>query len=165
MADEDSFEEFYQSTRHRVVTVLYALSGNLADAQDASQEAYARAWQRWDTVGSYADPEGWVRTVGYRLVLSRFRKIRNGFAAYRRHGAPASAPPPSDDVMLLVAALRELPEEQRYAITLHHLADLSVQQVAERTGVSANTVKARLVRGRRRLAEVLDVQLQEASHA
>ena len=64
MAD---FEEFYQATRHRLVTFLYAMSGDRADAQDAAQEAYVRAWQRWSSISAYDDPEAWLRTVGYRL--------------------------------------------------------------------------------------------------
>ncbi len=149
------YAEFYDSTWHRVVTYLYAVSGDLSTAQDLAQEAYARAWQRWSTVGQYADPEAWVRTVGYRLCLNRWRKARNRLRAYRRHGAADDAPAPSEDTVALVAALRELPPEQRDAIALHHLLDLPVDDVARQTGVSPNTVKARLTRGRRRLAELL----------
>ncbi|HYN92896.1 MAG TPA: sigma-70 family RNA polymerase sigma factor [Pilimelia sp.] len=166
MAAGESFEQFYEMTRHRVVTVLYALSGNMADAQDAAQEAYSRAWLRWDTLASYDDPEAWVRTVGHRLVLNRFRKVRNGIRAYRRHGPPEAARPPSEDVVALVAALRQLPADQRMAIVLHHLVDLPVAEVATQTQTSVNTVKTRLARGRRALAAILGSPLQEeVSHA
>ncbi len=50
--------------------------------------------------------------------------------------------------MALVAALRRLPEAQRTAIVLHHLCDLSVEQIAAETGAAAGTIKARLSRGR-----------------
>lgn len=79
------YTEFYEGTWHRVLTYLYAVSGDRSTAQDLAQEAYARAWQRWDTVGEYADPEAWVRTVGYRLCLNRWRKARNRLKAYRGH--------------------------------------------------------------------------------
>ena len=113
MARDNDFEDFYQSTRHRVVTVLYALSGNMADAQDATQEAYARAWQQWSKVGGYASPEAWVRTVARRIQLNRWRKIRNGLRAHRRHGVEPAVEPPSENTTALVAALRQLPVEQR----------------------------------------------------
>jgi RNA polymerase sigma-70 factor (ECF subfamily) len=166
MVDDSGFAHFYEATRHRMVTVLYALGGDLADAQDASQEAYARAWQQWNRLQTYDDPEAWVRTVGYRLLLNRIRKIRNGLRAYRRHGANDAVPPPSEDVVALVAGLRRLPEDQRLAIVLHHLVDLSVVDVAAQTGVPINTVKARLARGRRALADLVGASLQEeATHA
>jgi RNA polymerase sigma-70 factor (sigma-E family) len=161
MPAEDAFEDFYQSTRHRTVTVLYALGGDLHEAQDAAQEAYARAWQRWDRIGGYDDPEAWVRTVGHRLLMNRWRKIRNGFAAYRRHGPADPTAGPSEDGVALVTALRRLPADQRTAIVLHHLLDLPVADVARQTGAPPNTVKARLARGRRALAELLGTTLPE----
>lgn len=166
MRDESSFEGFYQASRHRVVTMLYALGGDLAEAQDAAQEAYARAWQRWAKISTYEDPEAWVRTVGYRLLMNRWRKVRNSLAAYRRHGATGITDPPSENVVALVTALRQLPEEQRYAIVLHHLMDLPVVDVAAQTEVSINTVKSRLARGRKSLAKLLGVVLpEEVAHA
>lgn len=161
MAGDEGFEEFYRGTRHRVVTVLYALSGDLAEAQDAAQEAYVRAWQRWSTISEYADAEAWVRTVGHRLLVSRWRKIRNGLVAYRRHGAAPAAGPPSENTVALVAALRRLPAEQRQAIVLHHLADLSVADIAAQAGIPTGTVKARLARGRKTLAALLDTTFPE----
>ncbi len=164
--NDGSFDEFYRVTQHRVGTFLYALCGDLGEAQDAAQEAYARAWQRLSTIAAYDDPEAWVRTVGYRLVINRWRKARNRITAYRRHGPGQAVAPPGEDVVALVAALRQLPPEQRLAITLHHLLDLPVAEVARQTGVPANTIKARLARGRRTLAQLLNTDLsEEPTHA
>jgi RNA polymerase sigma-70 factor (ECF subfamily) len=46
--------------------------GDFAEAEDAVQEAYARAWQRWGRVSGYADPTAWVRTVAHRVAVSRY---------------------------------------------------------------------------------------------
>ncbi|MCO1596250.1 SigE family RNA polymerase sigma factor [Micromonospora sp. RHAY321] len=161
MEKDEGFEEFYRATRHRVVTVLYALGGDLHEAQDAAQEAYVRAWQRWQRIADYDDPEAWVRVVGHRLLQNRWRKIRNGITAHRRHGPPTVAGPPSENTVALVAALRRLSPEQREAIVLHHLADLSVADIATQVGVPVGTVKARLARGRNALAPLLGTTLPE----
>jgi RNA polymerase sigma-70 factor (sigma-E family) len=153
--EERDFDEFYRATWHRVITFLYAVSGDLSEAQDAAQEAYVRTWQRWSTVSRYDDPEAWVRTVGYRMTVDRWRKARNRVRAHRRHGEAAPVAPPSDDAVALAAALRDLPDRQRQVVALHHLLDLSVIDVAEQVGMSASTVKALLVRGRQALAEKL----------
>jgi len=158
---EADFDVFYRTTRHRVVTTLYALTGDLGTAQDAAQEAYARAWQRWSQLADYDDPEAWVRTVARRICLSAWRKARNGYKAYRRHGTAPPAGAPGDDTMALVAALRRLPTEQRVAIALHHLLDLPVAEVARETGTSVSTVKSRLARGRRTLSALLAEDLTE----
>jgi RNA polymerase sigma-70 factor (ECF subfamily) len=103
--DADSFDSFYRATRQRLYDCLYALTGDGAEAQDAVHEAYARAWQRWGTVGTYDDPEAWVRTVARRITISRWRRTRNRLAAHRRAGPPAPVPEPSAQTPVLVAAL------------------------------------------------------------
>ncbi len=155
MADHIGFDEFYTGTRHRLVTFLYAMTGDRAEAQDAAQEAYVRAWQRWSAVSAYDDPEAWLRTVAYRLCVNHWRKARNRVRAYLRHGTGPDAASPHPDTVALIAALRQLPVGERQAIAMHHLMDLSVADVAAQTGVPVNTVKTRLVRGRRALAGVI----------
>jgi RNA polymerase sigma-70 factor (ECF subfamily) len=152
---ESGFDEFYQGSRQRVVAFLYAMSGDRGEAQDAAQEAYVRAWQRWSTISTYEDPEAWVRKVGYNLCASRFRKARNRVVAYRRHGADAAVAPPSEDTVVLVAALKRLPVRERQVIVLHHLLDMSVADIAAQTGTPANTIKSQLVRGRQALAAMV----------
>ena len=70
------FDSFYGATARRVVRHAYALTGNIADAQDIAQEAFARAWQRWDSVRACDSPEAWVRRVATNLATSRFRRDR-----------------------------------------------------------------------------------------
>lgn len=156
MAGGEGFDEFYRGSQHRVITFLFAMTGDLSEAQDIAQESYERAWRRWAYLAAYDDPEAWVRKVGYRLAIARWRKARSRLRAYLRHGPPAPPAPPDEDAAALVAALRLLPDEQRLAIALHHLLDLPVTEVARHTGAPENTVKTRLARGRRRLAELLD---------
>jgi RNA polymerase sigma-70 factor (ECF subfamily) len=155
--DETSFDAFYRASRQRLFVTLYALTGDRAEAQDTVQEAYARAWQRWSTVGDYRDPEAWVRTVARRIAVSRWRRTRNRLLAHRRVGEPPALPAPGPDSVALVAALGRIPVAQRTAIVLHHLLGLPVAEVAAETGVPEGTVKARLSRGRRALAEQLGI--------
>jgi RNA polymerase sigma-70 factor (ECF subfamily) len=155
MSNADEFDAFYHATRQKLLHQMYAMTGNLADAQDCVQEAYARAWQHWTHVADHANPEAWLRTVAWRIAASRWRKIKNGIAAMARHGPPVHAPEPSPDNVALVAALKEIPEAQRRAIVLHHLVGLSVEEVAREMSVPSGTIKARLSRGRAALAVLL----------
>ncbi|MBL7500490.1 SigE family RNA polymerase sigma factor [Frankia sp. CN7] len=162
MADDASFDAFYRQSRQRLYDCLYALTGDPAEAQDAAQEAFARAWQRWPTVGGYDDPEAWVRTVGRRIAVSRWRRTRNRLTAQRRLGPPDPVPPPSAATTMMISALARLPVEQRTAIVLHHLCDRSVAEVAAETGVPVGTVKARLSRGRHALAALLRIEPEDS---
>jgi len=155
VADSASFDAFYTGTCRRQLLNLYALTGNLTDAQDCLQEAYARAWQHWARVGAYEDPEGWVRTVAWRIAANRWRNLAAATRALVRTGPAAPQPEPSPDTVALTVALRQIPAVQRRAIVLHHLCELTVEQVARETGVPVGTVKTRLARGRAALAPLL----------
>ena len=165
MAPEE-FDDLYARSFHRLVGQIYAITGNLAEAQDVVQEAFIRAWDRRAELSSSGSPEAWVRTVAGRLAVSRWRRTRSYMTAIFRHGTPGAVPSPGPEHAALVQALRRLPDEQRRAIVLHYLCDLPVAQVATETGAPEGTVKARLARGRATLARYLsDDVLEEAANA
>jgi RNA polymerase sigma-70 factor (ECF subfamily) len=151
---EEEFDEFYAESVNRLVGQLYGMTGDLAEAQDVVQDAFVRAWDRRSQLSAAENPEAWVRTVAWRIAVSRWRRVRLAARVHRQH-APENVPAPDETTVALVDALRQLPEAQRRAIVLHHLADLTVEQVAAETGVPTGTVKARLARGRAALAVLL----------
>ena len=156
--DSDLFDEFYHATSRRLLRYAYAMCGDLGVAQDLTQEAYVRAWQRWSQLRDYEQPEAWLRLVVNRLLTDRWRSL-----AVRRHAAarlrtPDPVPPPTEDGVLLAAALRRIPLQQRRAVVMHYLMDLSVGEVARETGASIGTVKSWLSRGRTSLAKALGVR-------
>ena len=163
MRDADGFDEFYRATSARMLRYGYALTSDLAEAQDLVQEAYVRAWQRWRRLAGYDHTEGWVRLVLTRLATDSWRRQRNRRLALRRAGPPNDVAPPSEDTVLLVAAMRRLPTAQRRAVALHYLCDMSVAEIAVETGSSLGTVKSWLSRGRAGLAAVLDDLMREAN--
>ncbi|MEU8296671.1 SigE family RNA polymerase sigma factor [Micromonospora sp. NPDC048909] len=166
MPDVEGFDEFYRGSRQRLLGFVYVLTGDLAEAQDAVQEAYIRAWQRWSTVSGYDDPEAWTRVVAARIAVSRWRSLRSRARAYLRHGSVETTPGPGTETVEVVAALRRLPEEQRTAIALYYLLGMPVAEVARETDAPVGTVKARLSRGRTALAGLLAVSdLEEAADA
>jgi RNA polymerase sigma-70 factor, ECF subfamily len=159
MADADGFDEFYRGTSRRLLRYAYGLTGDLGDAQDIVQEVYIRAWQRWRRLAGYSSAESWLRLVATRLVTDRWRRlgVRRAAAAVLGVGTPAVAPvpPPAEETMVLMAAMRCLPVDQRRALALHYLLDMPVADVAVETGVPIGTVKSWLSRGRAALAERL----------
>jgi RNA polymerase sigma-70 factor (ECF subfamily) len=154
------FDAFYAATSRSLLSQLYGLTGDWAEAADCLQEGYAKAWQRWSMVSKHEAPAAWVRMVAFRLARSRWRRTQHGLALHRRHGVPEDLPGPSPDAVAIAAALRKLPEKQRTALVLHHLADLTVAEVARELDVPEGTVKARLSRGRAALAELLRDDLE-----
>ena len=152
--DAAGLDAFYASTSRTLLGQLYAMCGDLSEAQECLQEAYLRAWQRWPKLAGYDDPAAWVRRVAWRLSVNRWHRARNAVRAWTRRGVPQVAEP-SPDRAMLARALRTLPPAQREAIVLHHLMGMTVEQIAEHVGAPTGTVKARLARGRASLATQL----------
>jgi len=151
--DEREFDDFYSASFARVTNQVYAMIGNRDEAQECVQEAFVRAWAHRRQLDRAQHPEAWVRTTAYRLAVSRVSLSRR--SPDRAVGPASETPPPSESHVALVAALRQLPEAQRQALVLHHIADLPVQAVAREVGVPEGTIKARLSRGRAALAALL----------
>jgi RNA polymerase sigma-70 factor (sigma-E family) len=160
--DSQTFDEFYGATSHRTLQFAYAMCGDHGVAQDLTQEAYIRAWQRWARLMHYDSPESWLRLVVTRLVTDRWRwlGVRRRAAV---HTGQSTVPPPSEDAVVINAALRTLPVRQRQAIVMHYLMDMPVADIAEETGVAVGTVKSWLSRGRAGLALVLSEPVPAAS--
>lgn len=147
------FRDFYQETSHRTLRYAYGLTGDLQQAQDVTQEAYARAWQRWRQVSGYDNAEAWLRLVVNRLVQDWWRHLR--VRSRTRLEPPPAVPGPSEDAVMLAAALKQLPKAQSRALALFYLLDLPVTEIAAETGASENTVRSWLARGRAGLADRL----------
>ncbi|MFC9589045.1 SigE family RNA polymerase sigma factor [Streptomyces sp. NPDC056944] len=152
----EEFEEFYAHAVARLTGQLYVMLGDLHEAQDVVQEAFVKGWDRRRQLDRDGRPEAWIRTVAWRLAVSRWRFRRRSTEAWRRGAPPPTVEGPGPDHLALVEALRGLPPQQRRTLALHYLCDMSVDQVAAETGLSTGTVKTHLSRGRAALAHRLE---------
>jgi RNA polymerase sigma-70 factor (ECF subfamily) len=153
-------QELYAASYRRLLGQLIGVTGSVAEAEDVVQEAFVRGLDHPRRLLGANNPEAWLRTVAVNLARSRWRR------AQRLVGlAPRLVEEPRDiDIdgnVVLFEALRMLPAGQREVIALHHLADLSVEEVADTLGLPTGTVKARLSRGRAALSTLL---VKEAPH-
>lgn len=156
MRDSAGFDAFYAASSRRLVGQVFAMTGDLGEAEDAVQEAYIRAWQHWPKIEKYENPEAWVRSVAFKLCVNAWWKAKNRLTAQCRAAARHPyAPELGPDLLALIRALRALPDKQRRALVLHYFADLTIEQIAAETGVSAGTVKSRLSRGRAAMAPLV----------
>jgi RNA polymerase sigma-70 factor (ECF subfamily) len=162
MAD-DGFAAFYASSYRRLLGQLFAVTGDLAEAENLLQEAYARAYVRWSRVGGYELPEAWVRRVALNLAAMADRSLRRRARALLRLGPPPHVPVLSPEAIDVYDALRALPAGQRQVIVLHHLVGLPVEQVAQELRLAPGTVKSRLARGRAAMARILDHERSEVT--
>lgn len=156
-----SFGEVYGAEYRRLVAELFAITGSLVEAEDLVQEAFGKALARWERVGQLDVPVAWVRRVALNAAASRWRSLRRRSGIEIVESGDRLAPP--EPVMDLIVALARLPLAQRESIVLHHLTGLSVGEIAELLRCPEPTVKARLQRGRARLAVLLADEPEEVS--
>jgi RNA polymerase sigma-70 factor (ECF subfamily) len=149
------FEDFYRSRREQVFRGLALTLRDRDLAADATDEAMARAYQRWRSVSRYNNPEGWVYRVGLNWARSRLRRTRREVRGFRLEDRPAAELEPADPI--LAAALEALPVQQRAVVVLRCYFDWPTEQVAKALGVPNGTVKSRLSRALERLESHVEV--------
>lgn len=138
------FGEFYRLSRDRVVRGLALTLGDADLAADATDEALARAYQRWGQVGALDDPAAWVYRVGLNWASSVLRRRRRAPSPPAERSLDDVAPFGEPSVM---AALAELPEGQRSAIVCRYYLGMSETETAVALNTRPGTVKSRLHRG------------------
>jgi RNA polymerase sigma-70 factor (ECF subfamily) len=148
---DQEFASLYQSRFTDLAAQLYAFTGDALETHDLVQEAFIRAWQRWDRVGRYEDPVAWVRRVAWNLAMTRHRRWKI-LQRLPDRSTPPHAPDVGLDRMVLVAALRKVAPQLRRALVLHYVADMSVADIAQEMEAPEGTVKSWLHRGRIELA-------------
>ncbi|MGH3333723.1 MAG: RNA polymerase sigma factor [Nocardioidaceae bacterium] len=157
-------DELYAAAYRRLVVQLFAICGDLADAEDAVQEAFVTAVRKRRELAEVSNPEAWLRTV----ALNRLRSGWRHSAIVRKYQAAVPGPQTDSGVMsdhvAIMTALSLLDPDQRQVVVLHHLADLGTAEIAAELRIPEGTVKSRLSRGRSRLAELLD-EREEPRHA
>ncbi|SDZ55553.1 RNA polymerase sigma-70 factor, ECF subfamily [Asanoa ishikariensis] len=154
MDGETDLRAIYAASAGRLVAVLYALTGDFAEAEDAVHEAFARALSRPAQLRKVDSPEAWLRTVAMNVARTRFRRrvLLDRILHSGRLRRPESTPPISPDRIALAEAMQDLPRPVRECLVLHYIADLTIADVAAVQQCSVDAVKSRLMRGRRALA-------------
>lgn len=143
------------------------LRGNSERADDLVQDSLERALSRWHLRQAERSLRGWLYTILYNCFLSdQRRRARRGSHNPLTEAVEAGLPGISggQDSALqhrdLVRGLSTLPEEQRAVLLLIAVEDLSYEEAARVLGVPTGTVMSRLSRGRERLRQYLDADLQ-----
>jgi RNA polymerase sigma-70 factor (ECF subfamily) len=157
-------ERLYVESGSQLLVAAYALTGDLAEAQDAVHEAFLRAFARPGRVLRTGNPVAYLRTVTLNIARERFRRRQRLRVLLRQlPAADETLPGLSPDRTALLTAIRQLPDRQREAIALYYLADMTVEDVAAALDAPAGSVKAWLSRGRSKLAVLLGDDPEPAS--
>jgi RNA polymerase sigma-70 factor (ECF subfamily) len=156
MGESDGdFEAWYRALHPRLLATLILITGNGETARDATDEAFTRAYQHWPRVQRMRSPDAWVFTVARNIVRRRGRRARQerSLMQLAAQGVTAAVPAPAGEAWELVAGL---PDRQRTAVVLRHVADLTEPDIARVMHVTRGTVSTTLADAYRSLRERLN---------
>ena len=165
--NQAAYEEIVQRYQQVAFRTAYVITGSAAEAEDAAQEGFVKAYRALSTFRPGAEPRPWllrivanearnrVRSAGRRhqLELRVAERFRPGDAA----PSPEAAAVAAEDHTWLLGLVNGLNEEDRLVISSRYLLELSGEETAAALGIPEGTVKSRLSRAldrlRRRIEE------------
>jgi RNA polymerase sigma factor (sigma-70 family) len=149
----EAFVLFYKDNSGPVFRALLAGTLDRSAAEDATAEAFARAFAHWAQVADHPNPRAWVLRVAWNYHASMWRR----WDGRRVADTPPATPPAAEQWVDpdLIAAIAGLPYGQREVLVLAALGELRPAEIAKVLGKSASTVRGQLSRARTTLRRVL----------
>jgi len=157
------FGERLAENQRRVFQIAYSVLGNSADAEDVAQEAFLRAYQKFDSLREAEKFRAWVNRIVFRLALNRKRGYRRRLerdTAWQSMESPAmvdGAKEAEQQVMLdrLRKEIERLPAKLRSVLLLSLVEEMDAADVGVVLGIPAGTVRSRVHTARKLLLEVM----------
>jgi RNA polymerase sigma-70 factor, ECF subfamily len=156
-----AYEEIVQRYQQVAFRTAYVITGSAADAEDATQEGFVKAYRALASFRQGAEPRPWllrivanearnrVRSAGRRHQLEL--RLAEGFRPGGAAPSPEAAALAAEDRRRLLGLVNELGDEDRLVIASRYFLELSGEETAAALGIPEGTVKSRLSRALARL--------------
>ncbi len=162
--EANDYGELVQRYQVSVFNVCYRLLGERRDAEDMTQEAFIRAYERLGMFDAERPFGPWMRRVAANLCLNRLNVKATPHVELDEEYEQPEEHLPSPETFLVAkersaavrAALVALPAHYRAVIELRHFQELEYDEMAKMLQLPMNTIKSHLFRARKILAERLE---------
>ena len=158
--DQDAFGFLVKKYQKGVHALVWRKIGDFHTAEEITQDAFLRAYQKLRTLKNHDLFAGWLYVIAARLCSDWFQKnsppeqslevtamSEVNEVSYSRYVAEKQAAEVDERRREVVKELlQKLPESERTVMTLHYLGEMTIKTISEFLGVSPNTVKSRLSR-------------------
>lgn len=162
--NREAFGRLVNAYQAPVYNLAYRMLSNVGEAEEATQEAFVRAYTRLASYDPNRKFSTWILSITSNYCIDVLRKRRALMLSLDeplpahpalmsdREAGPESQTMLNEQQQLVQTMLRELPEEYRETVTLRYWYDLSYEEIAEIMQTSVSAIKSRLFRARRELA-------------
>jgi RNA polymerase sigma-70 factor (ECF subfamily) len=154
-----TFEAFFEAEHVRLFRALFLIAGSAHEAEELSQEAFLKVWERWDRVKAMEAPVGYLYRTAMNVFRSRYRRAVRA----AKHAARVRQPRDRTDPMAVVderdaavRALRTLSPRQRAALVLTEMIGYRSEEAGRLLGVKATTVRVLASQGRAALRMTME---------
>src|SRR5512140_3204906 len=154
----DRQNRFVSEHLRRIFVQIYRIVGNIADAQDLTQEAFIKALQRQEQLKDEQKATHWLSRIATNTAIDFLRRHgRFNFTQIEEMPEPLASPRSDDPEQLLLATerrqylddgMRLLTERERLALVLRDVEGLPADEVARRLGCSKATVRSHIANAR-----------------
>jgi RNA polymerase sigma-70 factor, ECF subfamily len=143
-----TFEAFYWSVHRPLFGALRVITGNRTDAEDVSQEAFLRIWERWERVALMDNPEAFLFRTAMNVFRNRSRRARLALRRTIGSSDPRDELAEVEDRDLVERALRPLTPRERAAVVLTCYVGLTSQEAGRALGIRSGAVRTLTARAR-----------------
>lgn len=160
-----AFDQVYELYSHKLYSFIFRILKNEAEADDIVQEVFVKIWESREKLGDYRLLNSYIFTIAYNNSIDLIRKRinNNKYLEHLKNSSVIQTPPGtisevefnelSDRVEKLIG---DLPERQKQVYLLHREEGLTYPEIAERMGISKNTVENHMVKALKYLRENID---------
>lgn len=169
-----AFGELVQRYQASVFNVCYRLAGERQEAEDLTQEAFLRAYQRFERYDLERPFGPWVRRLAANVCLNHLaarppvnfeleeergeQDLSVEWLEFHPGGSPERAQERKERAQAVRAALLALPLQYRAVIELRHFQEMSYAEIASQLNIPLSDVKSNLFRARLQLAKLLHAE-------
>ena len=164
--DKVAFGKIIEAYQGPVFNLAYRMLNNSGEAEEATQEAFIRAYTRLDSYNPNHKFSTWLLSITSNYCIDLIRKRRAILLSIDEPLPPhpslmsekSAAPEPqlvqSEQQEMVQSLLAELAPEYREAVVLRYWHELSYEEIAEMMDTTVSAIKSRLFRARKQLAEI-----------
>ncbi|MBA2725812.1 MAG: sigma-70 family RNA polymerase sigma factor [Actinobacteria bacterium] len=162
LGEDAAFTALMAKHEGRIFSLALKMTGDRSDALDATQDTFLSAFRQASRFRGESAFSTWLYRIGINackdLLKKKGRLPQPSETEDLEQAAPAIRSKTEDvDLRLdISSALAHLSEDYRQAVVMHDIGGIPYDDIAEATGVAIGTVKSRISRGRRQLAEILE---------
>ena len=169
--ENNAYAELVDRYKQMVYTLAYKIVKNREDAEEVAQDTFVKAYNALSDFKGDSKFSTWLYKIAYYRSLDYLKKNKRRVETTKIDISEEYNIASLDDALdvleakdrteIIKHAIQKLPGEDSVLITLYYFETLSMNEISKVMGISPNTIKVRLFRGRKRLAKILENNLEK----